>query len=123
MVVKTPNNCFDAEESWGSEKIAGNTIPLDELRDNQDGRIVKVGTNNKALTRLCHLGLTPGTQVRKVESAPFGGPIKIRVRGTLLAIGRGLARQILVSVADVLPVEHLLVAAEGTPHELLRPGK
>ncbi len=123
MVVETPNNCFDAEESWGSEEIAGNTIPLDELRDNQGGRIVKVGTNNKSLTRLCHLGLTPGTQVRKVESAPFGGPIKIRLRGTLLAIGRGLAKQILVSVVEGAPAENLLVAAVGTPHELLRPGK
>lgn len=44
------------------------------------------------------MGLTPGTKVMVVKSAPFHGPIEIHVRGSRLAIGRGMAERILVSV-------------------------
>lgn len=48
--------------------------------------------------RLEDMGLTPGTKVMVVKSAPFHGPIEIHVRGSRLAIGRGMAERILVSV-------------------------
>lgn len=48
--------------------------------------------------RLEDMGLTPGTRVTVVKSAPFRGPIEIRVRGSRLAIGRGMARKIMVRV-------------------------
>jgi Fe2+ transport system protein FeoA len=48
--------------------------------------------------RLEDMGLTPGTRVMVVKSAPFHGPIEIYVRGSRLAIGRGMAERILVSV-------------------------
>ena len=48
--------------------------------------------------RLEDMGLTPGTRVMVVKSAPFHGPIEISVRGSRLAIGRGMAERILVSV-------------------------
>lgn len=47
--------------------------------------------------RLLDLGLTHGTPVRLVRSAPFGGPIEIEVRGSRLAIGREMAGKILVN--------------------------
>lgn len=48
--------------------------------------------------RLEDMGLTPGTKVTVVKSASFHGPIEIYVRGSRLAIGRGMAERILVSV-------------------------
>ncbi len=48
--------------------------------------------------RLCDLGLTPGTKVTVVKSAPFNGPLEVSVRGSRLAIGRGMASRILVDV-------------------------
>ncbi|HDQ06892.1 MAG TPA: ferrous iron transport protein A [Candidatus Bathyarchaeota archaeon] len=48
--------------------------------------------------RLSDLGLTPGTKVTMVKSAPFYGPLEVRVRGSRLAIGRGMANRILVDV-------------------------
>ena len=47
--------------------------------------------------RLEDMGLTPGTRIMVVKSAPFHGPIEINVRGSRLAIGRGMAERILVS--------------------------
>ncbi len=46
--------------------------------------------------RLEDMGLTPGTKVTVVKSAPFHGPIELHVRGSRLAIGRGMAKKILV---------------------------
>lgn len=118
MVLETPTSCFDAEESWESDTIVVNAISLDKLKAGQDGIIVKVRTNNTSLTRLCHLGLTPGVHVRKIDSAPFGGPVKIRVRDTLLALGHGLAQNILISVDTAPAPAKVFVAVDGTPDEV-----
>ena len=81
---------------------------LSELKPGERGVIVSI----QALThrrrhrrrswgfqrRLEDMGLTPGTNVVVVKSAPFHGPIEISVRGSRLAIGRGMAERILVSV-------------------------
>jgi DtxR family Mn-dependent transcriptional regulator len=48
--------------------------------------------------RLSDLGLTPGIKVTVVKSAPFNGPLEVNVRGSRLAIGRGMASRILVDV-------------------------
>jgi Fe2+ transport system protein FeoA len=48
--------------------------------------------------RLNDLGLTPGTKVTVVKSAPFHGPLEVNVRNSRLAIGRGMASRILVDV-------------------------
>lgn len=59
-----------------------------------DGRFHRWGFQK----RLEDMGLTPGTRVTVVKSAPFRGPIELRVRGSRLAIGRGMARKIMVRV-------------------------
>ena len=46
--------------------------------------------------RLMDMGLTPNTTVQVVKSAPFKGPIEILVRGSRLALGRGIAERVLV---------------------------
>jgi Fe2+ transport system protein FeoA len=55
-------------------------------------------TNERCIKRLNDLGLTPGTNITVVKSAPFNGPLEICVRGSRLAIGRGMASRILVDV-------------------------
>jgi DtxR family Mn-dependent transcriptional regulator len=46
--------------------------------------------------RLMDMGLTPGTRITVVKSAPFHGPLEILVRGSRLALGRGMAERIFV---------------------------
>ena len=48
--------------------------------------------------RLEDMGLTPGTKVTVVKSAPLNGPLEVHVRGSRLAIGRGMAERIFVEV-------------------------
>ena len=42
------------------------------------------------------MGFTPGAVVQVKESAPFGGPVSVIVRGALLSLRKSEARQIVV---------------------------
>jgi Fe2+ transport system protein FeoA len=55
-----------------------------------------IHTPELCIRRLNDLGLTPGTEITVIKSAPFNGPLEICVRGSRLAIGRGMASRILV---------------------------
>lgn len=84
-------------------------LPLTGLKDGESGIIIAItgsprhghgrfGHNWGFKQRLEDMGLTPGTKVTIVKSAPFHGPIELQVRGSRLAIGRGMAERILVKV-------------------------
>jgi DtxR family Mn-dependent transcriptional regulator len=47
------------------------------------------------------MGLTPGTSIKVERSAPFNGPIEVCVRGSKLAIGRGIAANVFVEQAEM----------------------
>jgi Fe2+ transport system protein FeoA len=46
------------------------------------------------------MGITPGAEIIILSQAPFQGPIQIGLRGTRLAIGRGLANKIHIHPID-----------------------
>ncbi len=84
-------------------------LPLTHLKDGESGTIVTISTSPNPhhghqrhmwgfQKRLEDMGLTPGTKVTVVKSAPFHGPVELKVRGFRLAIGRGMAERILVRV-------------------------
>lgn len=58
--------------------------------------VVSVNAGFKAKKRLANLGILPGVKIIKKESAPLKGPLEIKVKGTSIVIGRGLASKILV---------------------------
>jgi DtxR family Mn-dependent transcriptional regulator len=81
-------------------------IPLTMLRNGETGVVTSIragggrgfGRGWGVEKRLMDLGLTPGTTVTVVKSAPFHGPVEILVRGSRLALGRGMAEKILVEI-------------------------
>ena len=81
-------------------------VPLSSLREGESGVITSIKTNPRGrrgrswglLKRLMDMGLTPGTKITVVKSAPFRGPIEVSVRGSRLALGRGMARRIFVEI-------------------------
>lgn len=75
-------------------------ISLTDLRLGQTGEVVSIETGYRAKRRLEDMGLTPGTRIRVLRLAPFGGPIEISVRGSRLVVGRGMARRIFVKVGE-----------------------
>jgi DtxR family Mn-dependent transcriptional regulator len=81
------------EESGRRERIP---FAISQLKDGEHGRVVFIRGGHKVLQRLCDMGLTPGTEVKVVKSAPFHGPLEILVRGSRLALGRGMTEIIFV---------------------------
>ncbi|MEM1580973.1 MAG: FeoA family protein [Candidatus Bathyarchaeia archaeon] len=81
-------------------------VPLTALKEGETGVITSIeigfGHGKRGGSgfqkRLIDMGLTPGTEVTVVKSAPFHGPIEVYVRGYRLALGRGMAERILVEV-------------------------
>jgi len=84
-------------------------LPLTHLKDGEKGIITSIkakkghGRGRKRRgygwgleRRLMDMGLTHNTIVQVVKSAPFNGPIEILVRGSRLALGRGIAERVLV---------------------------
>lgn len=75
--------------------------PLNSLEKGETANIAFIRAGRRALQRLCDMGLTPGTLVRMITSAPLRGPVEIEVRGSKLAIGWSIASRIFVE-ADSL---------------------
>ncbi len=81
-------------------------LPLTALKDGESGIIISVEASMGhgrqrgwgLQKRLMDMGLTPGTKVTVAKSAPFHGPIEVYVRGSRLALGRGMAERIFVEV-------------------------
>jgi Fe2+ transport system protein FeoA len=75
-------------------------VALTALKKGETGTVssIKAGPGKGRIfeKRLMDMGLTPGTKVSVVKSAPFHGPIEIRVRSSRLALGRGMAERIFV---------------------------
>ncbi len=72
-------------------------LPLSALPPGSRARIVALNGGYGSMRRLMEMGLTPGTVVEVVRNGP--GPIILRVRGAMIALGRGLASKILVEPA------------------------
>lgn len=73
-----------------------NEIALIELGKGEQAEITKIRAGWTATKRLADLGLTPKTKIKVLEKTMMRGPIEIEVRGSKLALGKGLALKVLV---------------------------
>ena len=73
-------------------------LSLCSLRSGQKANVRFIDGGKMAVNRLHDLGVTTGSQIELKSCAPLGGPAEILVRGSRLAIGRGLASKIYVEV-------------------------
>jgi len=81
-----------------SQKIGTRlTTYLTECESGEEVIVLSVNAGYRAKTRLANLGIVPGVKIRKIKKAPFRGPIEIKVKGSSLVLGRGLASMIIVS--------------------------
>ena len=85
-------------------------MPLTELKNGETGNITSMKRGGRGIgqggqhgrwgfeRRLADMGLTPGTRITVVKSALLHGPLEVIVRGSRLALGRGVAERIYVEV-------------------------
>jgi Fe2+ transport system protein FeoA len=84
--------CADKLNDSSLEKKA---ISLIDLPLGKTAIIYQIKSGHTACKRLNELGLIPGVHVELVNRIT-SGPVMIRVKGSKLALGRGLARKVMV---------------------------
>ncbi len=78
------------------EGVPEGSLPLTALLEGQKGTVSLLLGGGSSCRRLAELGILPGTEVEVLKSALFRGPLMLKVRGTTLAVGKGLASRIFV---------------------------
>jgi Fe2+ transport system protein FeoA len=77
---------------------SADSYPLDRVPSCTRVEVLAVTGDLAANRRLAQLGLLVGAQMQVLKSAPMGGPVLLEVRGSTVAVGRGLARSVTVRV-------------------------
>jgi ferrous iron transport protein A len=74
------------------------TFTLDMARHPSRLEVVTVSGGRSAVHQLAELGIAVGTQLAVCGSAPWGGPVLVEVGGSTVAVGRGIARKVVVKL-------------------------
>lgn len=76
-------------------------MSLDEARVDQVLVVKQINAGHRAVKRLLSMGINIGDRIRVLHFGPFGGAILVEDldTGVKLALGRGLARKIIVENA------------------------
>jgi len=75
-------------------------INLDLIKEGQKVKVVNICGGWGIRQRLGCLGIHPGDIITVKKSAIMRGPILVNVHGNQVALGRGVARRILVEVIE-----------------------
>lgn len=76
--------------------MTGQTMPLSMASPGEVVQIAGVRAGRGLARRLADMGLVPGSSVRVISSY-MPGPVVLEVKGTRLALGRGMADKVLVA--------------------------
>ena len=79
-----------------------NLVATSSLKQGQRGRISFIRGGYNVLQRLLDMGLTPGTEICVARVGPLGGPVELSVRGSKLALGKGVASKVFVELENQL---------------------
>ncbi|MBO6009341.1 MAG: ferrous iron transport protein A [Ruminobacter sp.] len=71
---------------------------LNEMKEGQTGRIVRLLTEGARNRRLCEMGFLPGTVFIVTHRAPLGSPMAISVRGYEVIVGADDAVKVEVEI-------------------------
>ena len=71
---------------------------LDKVISSQTVIITRINAGKSLGNRLANMGLHIGDSLQIIRSGQFGGPIIILINNAEIAIGRGIAKKIVVSL-------------------------
>lgn len=69
---------------------------LEEIRAGQRVKVARIAAGQAATLQLAQLGIRSGATLVVRRSAPLGGPVMVESGGSMVAIGRGMARKVVV---------------------------
>lgn len=74
-----------------------NPTSLSSLANGSFALVTEVVANGLIRRRLLDLGLVPGTKVEVIRRSPVGDPIAFGIRGTVIALRKEVANNVLVT--------------------------
>ena len=72
-------------------------IPLAMASEGEIVKIISVRGGRSVMQRLADLGLIPGTSIKIIKSMG-NGPLLLEVKGSRIALGRGISMKLFVEV-------------------------
>jgi len=75
-----------------------NRYSLAEMKSGETCILVEIAGGSGLRSKLLSMGITEGSEVRKISGHFLGGPIIISAGKTRLALGQGMARKIIVEL-------------------------
>ena len=72
-------------------------IPLAMVSEGEIVKIISVRGGRGVMQRLADLGLIPGTSIKIIKSIG-NGPLLLEVKGSRIALGRGISMKLFVEV-------------------------
>jgi DtxR family Mn-dependent transcriptional regulator len=73
-----------------------NLVSISDLHEQEIGKVSFIRGDYKVIRRLMDMGITIGATISVMKIAPFKGPVEIAVRGSKLALGRDIAKNVFV---------------------------
>ena len=71
-------------------------VKMCDMKTGECAEVFLIPSGSTAKKRLMEMGLVPKTKIVMERGSSMSGPVEIKVRGSSLALGRGLAGKILV---------------------------
>ncbi|MHA1126505.1 MAG: FeoA family protein [Candidatus Heimdallarchaeota archaeon] len=96
-MAKTDSTEVFCTNKLDDDSLKGKTISLTDLKLGNTAIVYQIISGHGACKRLNELGLIPGVEIELINRIT-SGPVMIRVKGSKLALGRGLARKVMVVV-------------------------
>ena len=93
-------DCAECEAARSRQPEHPLITQLSNLKPDEEGKVKFIRGGKQSAKRIQDMGLTPGAYLKMINAAPFNGPVEVEIRGTSLALGRGLAGQVYVEVED-----------------------
>lgn len=75
-----------------------NLVSVTDMNRHEKGKVSFIRGDYKVIRRLMDMGITIGALVSVLEVAPFKGPVELMVRGSNLALGRDIAKNVFVEI-------------------------
>ncbi|HOV69430.1 MAG TPA: ferrous iron transport protein A [Clostridia bacterium] len=75
-------------------------ISLKELSPGQKSVVVRIDGRGAVRKRLLDMGITPGTEIQVLRTAPLGDPLEISLRGYKLSLRKAEAQAVIMDDLD-----------------------
>lgn len=76
--------------------MAVSSLTLDQLMKDQTAEVIELAVTGAERRRLMDLGILPGTRIEVEMRSPLGDPTAYRVRGSVIALRRRQAQNIVI---------------------------